>query len=242
MQSELSRPWTIRISDCDAEGRLRPSALLVEMQELGEAHAAMLGLARQDLIAHGICWVLYRQQVRLLAPLTFGDALTALTFPAPVEGPLFPRHFVFSRADGTPAIEAVTAWVLMDVRTRRPLRPSALPVPMPENRERPAPLKVPGMLPIEGAQTAMRRAVRYSDVDVNRHINNTRYIDWVCDALPYEAVTARAIAGFQINYSSEARPGEDIDIALKEEEKGVLARGIRLSDGRTVFDSRIEWA
>ncbi|MDR0897605.1 MAG: hypothetical protein LBN04_07085 [Oscillospiraceae bacterium] len=242
MLSELSRPWTIRISDCDAEGRLRPSALLVEMQELGEAHSSLLGLARQQLIAHDICWVLYRQQVRLRAPLTFGETLTALTFPSPVEGPLFPRHFVFARPDGTPAIEAVTAWVLMNVRTRRPLRPSALPVPMPENRERIAALKTPGMLATEGAKPALRRAVRYSDVDVNRHMNNTRYIDWVLDALPYEAVTARGISGFQINYISEARPGEELDIALKEEGQGVLAQGIRLSDGRTVFDARVDWA
>lgn len=173
---------TVEISDCDATGRWKPSAMLIRMQEAAECHAAELGFPRQRLLEAGMCWVIYRQRMTLRRVPEFGEALRLCTWPAPVEGVLFPRHYRFETPAGAPLAEATSSWVLIDIHTRRPLRPTALPGSIPTDPEAERPL--PGMLRLPADVQALEtRRVRWSELDVNGHMNNARYADWLCDAL-----------------------------------------------------------
>ncbi len=238
MSEEFQAAREISISDCDARGRIRPSSLLVLMQEIGETHAATLGLSRTRLVQNGMCWVLYRQRTVMARLPHFHEKIRATTWPAPVEGPLFPRCFLFEAEDGRPLGSAVAAWVLMDIQTRRPLRPSALVGDLPPSL-RPSPLPIPAMLRVTGGESLGSRKVCYSDVDVNGHMNNTRYIDWVCDALNYGALEEKGLAEWQVNYLAEARPGEKIALSSLEDGEATLFSGKREADGRAIFEARV---
>lgn len=236
MPAELTTTLTVRISDCDASGRWRPSAILVDMQEAAETHATSFGLSRTKLMDSGVVWILYRQQLVMHRYPTFGETIRMTTWPAAIEGPIFPRYFLLEDEEGKPVVEAATSWILMNIHTRRPMRPSALPEKVPANSERVAPLPLPGMLRVSDAQPLTERVVCYSDLDVNGHMNNTRYIDWVCDALDLDTLVRRGLLGFQINYISEGRPGETLALSARVEGDTTefLGKG---ADGRTVFEA-----
>lgn len=235
--NEMTFDMTVRISDCDASGRYRPSVLLTNLQELGEIQAAGFGLSRADLIAHGMCWVLYRQRVVMERYPTYGETFRMTTWPGEIAGPSFQRHYVMERPDGAPVGSATTSWVLINIETRRPLRPSALPVDFPGNGERTPPLPPPSMLRVDGAKPIATRAVTYSDLDINGHMNNTRYIDWICDTLDLDKLLEHGLADFQINYIAEARPGDVLSLDAATDGGGILTVG-RRGDGRTVFEAR----
>lgn len=237
MSSEYIKEYTISISDCDASGRLRASALLVSTQELAEIHAVTFGLSRRHLLEQGVCWVLYRQHIVMHSHPTFGDNVRLITWPGAIEGPVFPRNYVLETMDGTRIGEIATSWILMDIHTRRPMRPSALPGTVPPNTEREAPLPLPGMLRISDATPVMERTVRYSDLDVNGHMNNTKYIDWICDVLDIATLNQRGLASFQINYISEARPDDTLILATLEDGEKTYVQGKRAADNRPVFDA-----
>lgn len=241
MSVELSRDYVVSISDCDASGRLRPSAILVAMQELAEVHAASFGLSRAHLIENGVVWVLYRQAAIMRAYPTWGEKVRLITWPGAIEGPIFPRHYRFEREDGTCLGEMVTSWILINVNTRRPMRPSALPGNVPANTEREAPFALPGMLRVLDAEPIMERTVCYSDLDVNGHMNNTRYLDWMCDAVDFERLHKSGLGSWQINYTSEAKPGEALVLLAKEEDGKTLIAGKRAADGRPVFESSLAY-
>lgn len=238
MNARYTLKTIVSISDCDPSGRPRPSSILIQMQELGEVHAASYGLSRQHLGENGMCWVLYRQRIVMDAYPTFGDEIAISTWPGTVEGPVFPRHFLFERPNGERIGRAVTAWVLMNIETRRPLRPTALPGEVPIHTGRETPLPLPGMLRLPASEPLGTRTVHYSDLDVNGHMNNTRYIDWVCDLLDYPTLSRRGLGEWQINYTAEALPGDTLALYQAEDEGGILVQGKRPSDGRTVFDAR----
>ena len=47
--------------------------------------------------------------------------------------------------------------------------------------------------------------MRYSDTDINGHVNNTRYADFVCDALELENLSQdRFLSQMQIGYLPSA--------------------------------------
>lgn len=227
---------TVEISDCDATGRWKPSAMLIRMQEAAECHAAELGFPRQRLLEAGMCWVIYRQRMTLRRVPEFGEALRLCTWPAPVEGVLFPRHYRFETPAGAPLAEATSSWVLIDIHTRRPLRPTALPGSIPTDPEAERPL--PGMLRLPADVQALEtRRVRWSELDVNGHMNNARYADWLCDALDARRLRTRGLSAWQINYVSEALTDEEIALTAADLGDRFLLGGARAQDGRSVFQA-----
>jgi acyl-ACP thioesterase len=75
------------------------------------------------------------------------------------------------------------------------------------------------------------KTVRYSDIDTNRHLNNTHYCDLYCDHLPMEG---KRVAALSVAFLKEAPLGETVTVLRTEapDENGVYYfRTVRCSDG-----------
>ena len=66
----------------------------------------------------------------------------------------------------------------------------------------------------ESLTCAHVHTVRYSDVDPNRHVNNTKYMEWAMDCLPWEVLTQSELRECQMNYNHEALPQDKIELYL----------------------------
>lgn len=219
--------------------RWRPAIAQAKLLEIGEENAVSFNLAYQEMMKRNMCWVLYRQHLRYHHIVRALDAIKVTTWPGVVEGPIIPRFFILEKEDGTRVGEAVTSWVLINVETRRPLRPSVLEGELPENQGLTPPMPLPSTLRIENAQCVEERTVRYSDVDINGHMNNAKYLDWVCDMLPMAKIRAQGICEWQVNYISEALPGERLALSLLEGPAHAFVQGKKQSDGRVAFEAKI---
>lgn len=237
MKPEFQMDVRVNDNECDPYGRWRPSAILNKTQAVADVHSEKMGYARDNLLKNDMCWVLYRLSVRMHAYPSGTDIVRVTTWPAPIAGPVFPRYFTMESPDGSKIGEIVAGYILMSVSTRRPLRPSALDTAI-ETNDRPAPMPLPSALHLDGAQQIGSRPVRYSDLDLNGHMNNTRYIDWVCDAVGTDALRP-GLAGWQVNYISEARPDELLTLRAKTEGSTTLIIGKRAENGKTVFESSV---
>ena len=86
---------------------------------------------------------------------------------------------------------------------------------------------------------AERRMMHYSDTDINAHVNNTRYADFACDAIRVDLLPDGGfVAGMQLGYHAECRPGEIIDLLVARGEKSCFVHGID-ETGKSRFDVQI---
>jgi hypothetical protein len=69
-----------------------------------------------------------------------------------------------------------------------------------------------GLEPGAGLKAAGERTARYSDIDYNGHVNNTRYIQWIQDITDPDVLTNATQLRLDINYLHEVRPGETIGL------------------------------
>ena len=77
----------------------------------------------------------------------------------------------------------------------------------------------------------------FSDIDVNGHVNNAKYANYVINALnPGPEGTVKT---FQLDYRYEVLPGKPLDIYTLVEDGRVLSKGVR-EDGKTAFSCVIE--
>ena len=87
--------------------------------------------------------------------------------------------------------------------------------------------------------------VRNSDLDVNGHVNNTRYAQWILDSIPLEAHAAYRLDEYEINFLAETNVGDTVVIERGEVEPSPTSptrwqfQGRRMPDDKTVFVARL---
>ena len=201
--------------DCDLGCLWRPSAILTAMQETAGMHSHILGCGRETLVQKGVVWVLTRCEVQMEKEARMGSRLSIETFPMPLRRWFFPRYFVFRDEEGAQVGAAGTLWVLFDLEKRCMVAPGDVAGAIPDNSDLTPPLGVPGPVPrLTGETAASARTPVYSELDVNGHVNNARYADWLCDALGLETMREYRVKTMRLSYAAEIRPGQSMELRL----------------------------
>ena len=167
--------------DCDLGGLWRPSAILTAMQEAAGMHSHILGCGRETLVKQGIVWVLTRCEVRMDREARMGETVSIETFPCRCAAG-FSRAIYLPRRGGRSAGRGGHA--VGAVRSGKALHggPGRGGQAIPDNSDLTPPLGVPGPVPrLTGEAVRSARTPVYSELDVNGHVNNARYADWLCD-------------------------------------------------------------
>ena len=241
MEESIKRTYALTASDIDCHRRLRLSNLLSYLQNIATDHAEILGLGGDRMMRdYGAFWMMVRSHLSLRRPITYEDeAVMIHTWHRGVTK----SATVFRDFDiyvGEELVgEAVASWVIVDVEARRILKPGTLPALLTTVRPEvvkdivPAKISMPHEL-----DEVFRRVVRYSDTDINGHMNNTRYADIACDALAYERFADRFVSEMQINYLQESFPGDELGVLSATTEEVCFVRGVG-SSGESRFEVRM---
>lgn len=215
--------FLLRTCDCDFTGFWRPSAILTAMQEAAGAHSHFLGCGRDDLIKNDIVWVVNRAEVRMKRYPKVMETVTVETFPAALRRWFFPRYYVFRDAQGEEIGCAGTLWALLNLTERRMAPPGDVALTIPDNSDLRPPMGLPaGVDLVAGEEQVTRRMPAYFDLDVNQHVNNTRYVDWACDALGVDLMRDCCLQNLRVSYAAEVRA--DQEIALHVTRDGMRCR------------------
>jgi medium-chain acyl-[acyl-carrier-protein] hydrolase len=224
----------------DAFGTLALPALAGYLQEIAGQHATALGCGIEVLQARGLTWVLARQRVEVPTPVRLGDELEIETWPSGVERLLVSREFTVRRG-GEQVARATTAWLVLDVAARRPVRPDAVLDPSLRPRLTSlAPLALRLAAPAPSA-AERRFDVRYADIDLNRHVNNTSYVAWALECISPERWASSRPCAVEGHFLAEGRLGDAV-VARVSGDGDVLAQAIvREGDGKELARLETRW-
>ncbi len=205
----------LRSSDVDMHRRLRTSVLFSLMQEAAIAHTEQLGMGRDKTLDKGLLWVVTLQTARIARMPEYDEEIVLRSWPGKTMHVLFPRYCAFDTADGEPLIRASALWTLVDEQTRRFVFPEKHGIVIEgavTGDEIPIP-SAPRALPCTEERDF---TVPYSYVDLNGHMNNTRYFDLAEDCLPAPA-EGRRLTAIQTEFVREARFGERFPLRWGQE-------------------------
>ncbi len=235
MLKSYEETFTLPMRDCDLNGRWRPSAILASMQDSAGAHSKLLGCGREELLEKNTVWVLSRCELRMERYPAWNETITIQTFPMPTRMYFFPRYFVFTDGDGEVIGRAGTLWLLLDLRTRHMLPPGDVARLIPDNRDLTVPMNLPATVgQLQGQEQVWEYTPVYTDLDVNGHVNNTRYADWLCNHLGIDRMTAYEPESIVLNYNQEIRANDRVVLRriLRDQEY----RFIGYIDEKTAFE------
>ena len=213
--------------DVDLFNQCRPSARLGILQEAATQAALALGASGPEVLAKYNClWMVTRSWVELDAPLRWNDLVDVKTWHRGASGASSYRDFDLFR-DGKAVGQGSTLWVMVDADSRKLFRMKELAeFQGTDGGELCKSVKLHRIPMPEEFDNRVRRDLRYSDTDINGHVNNIHYADFACDSLHLEELgRGKFVRSLQIGYVNECRAGETIwvDTAARGDE--LLARG-----------------
>jgi len=215
----------------DHQKQLSLVGLLNLLQDAAWIHAKNRGWGFEDLIQKGTIWVLARQKLVMREWPKWEDKVTLHTWGRGAGSVMAQREFeifVGERKIG----EATTTWLVLDYQTRKPQKLDRVSFNLMCRAE--------GNLAITAARLPIRNdlspkasfEVRNSDLDVNGHVNNTRYAQWLTDTLSAEDLARYAIAEYDVNFLSETSLGDTIEIESEDGTTGTDGCLTRQYQGR----------
>lgn len=223
----------------DRHGLLKPTAFMDMAQEVAHWAAETLGFGYDSLHIHHTAWVLARMHVRFLRPVRWRDHVSIHTWHKGSNGLFYLRDFLLQDADGETAIAATSSWVVIDERTRKLVRPEELQhlLQVEQTDHAIAEPAAKLILPKE-METAGEHTVTSSEIDINGHTNNARYMAWAIDCLPPDEAV-RPVKAFCINFNKETIEGNLVQLHRLRTSDGWYVEG-RL-DGKSCFAVQLEY-
>ena len=245
MQTIWQEDMFVKSYDVDFKNRLKINQLFNYMQEAAGNHAEHLGWGYRDIVKNHLIWVLSRVKVKMEEYPPWGSTIRVETWPKDTYRLFATRDFIFSDAGGRRIGAATTVWVLLDVNTMRPQRVQNVQASYPENTDRHGLDERLEKLPCDGALLkTFERTVSYNDIDINHHVNNARYVDWLLECLPAGTLSEKHIGALQLNYLSEAKADEDVLIRMSADsvQSSYHFEGLNKVSGSGIFQAKLELA
>ena len=227
----------LRSKDVDMFRRLRTSELFRLLQEASIRHTEQLGMGRGKTLDKGILWVLLMQRAEIVRMPEYDERVVLKSWPGKTMHLLFPRYYALETADGEPLLKASALWSLVDEKTRKVVFPEKYGVVI-EGAATGEEIAMPGAVTKSECSCERDFTVPYSFVDLNGHMNNTRYFDLAEDSVG-AAAAGKLLRGIAVEYQNEARLGETLRLRWSGEGKSVYLCG---ETDRPVFRMRLEYA
>lgn len=231
--------------ETDASGRLSTPGLFNYLQDAASAHATVLGFGRDELEKKNMFWVLSRIMVQMDTIPGWEEEIVIKTWPRGAGGIFALRDFIVYGKNGNKYGAATSCWLMVDRESRRPLRTGRmmekLEGRLSENKalDR-APRKLPEMKDISYRSPLF--TVKYSDLDINMHVNNVHYIRWALDSYPLEYRLHNVFESAEINYLHESLPGDEIRVLAAQQEENIFDHSLtRENDHRELCRLRVRW-
>lgn len=223
--------WTVRSYECAPDGKVTFANICNYLQEAASINAEHLGFSKSNFDDEklNVTWVMTRMRVRLTRRANWNETVRIFTFPRPARRIVAWRDFIIYDGEDKEIGRASTEWMMIDMSTRRPV---AIPAFVSERANLTREPVFTEALGFKLAGDVFPEEHGYeitaapSDIDLNGHVNNVRYITWIFDAIgsQFDALD------FEIVFKGEALLGTKVRVDTIKEGDTIFARIKSTSD------------
>ena len=206
----------VRFGAVDRSDKLTLHTIFELFQEAAISHAENLGVGREDMARTKQGWILSRITVLVDRRPNYCETITVRSWPRGWEKLFAIRDYQIKDKDDKAVVSARSAWLIVDIEKRRPLRPQAVMDDLPLNEGLEAlsadAAPVTGLAERDNLIKVAEKKALYTDLDYNGHVNNCSYVKWIEDTLDKSILENAGKMRLDINYLSEILSGEEIEI------------------------------
>ncbi len=201
--------YRMRTNDFTCYDHLSPTSILDTCQDIAGTHAALLQMGFDDMYKRGYYWVVFREKITILGTVKQGSSIKAITWPEVKKGVSFVRNYKLVDEEGSVIAVGSSVWCLINTTTRRLERARDVNYDGEIHEE----IIYPEIKKLEDHNLPVSQInyqVKFTDLDHNKHMNNSKYMDVFLDILDLKA--SEIITDVQLDFIHEAKEKDIINI------------------------------
>ncbi|CAL1377887.1 unnamed protein product [Linum trigynum] len=242
--------------------KLTMGALMKHFQDTALSHTSCMGIVEEGFAwtpymrSNNLCWVVTFTHVVVNRYPSWGEVfqLDNWLYESGKNG-MGNDWLLRDGKTGEVLVRATNCFVMMNKNTRRLSRfvqevrdefaPHLLPVSdsiAPRDKRKIERVTMESADNIRAGLTPV-----WNDLDINYHVSNVKYIDWIIEGAPRSILESRELCGMTLEYKKECRIDDEIQslskiVAGKLEDDCVeLEHSLRMGDGSEIMRARTSW-
>jgi acyl-ACP thioesterase len=232
--------FTMDSNLADFRGRITIPVVGAYFLHAAAVHAAARGFGYGDMQQRDVAWVLSRMAIEMKSYPELSEEITLYTWIEGAAGLFTQRCFELLSSRGETLCYARSIWAAIHLETRRPT-PLDVEAINAYQLDRSCPIEKPAKIPpVEHLVAGEPYRVRYSDLDINGHLNSMRYIEHLLDMFDIELFTQKQITRFEIAYMAEGKYGMELTLHGRESLNGRYDMAI-CHEGKAICRAAATW-
>lgn len=201
-------------------------------------HAAERGFGIATLNENHYTWVLSRLAIELEDMPRAYQKFSIQTWVENVYRLFTDRNFAILNEEGNPVGYARSVWAMISMESRKPIDLLTLHGGAITDYicDKECPIARPGRIKVDESEPVCEYQARYSDIDINGHVNSIKYIEHILDLFPMEMFREKSVRRFEMAYVAESYYGDlltfyrewkaenEYDIEVKKNNAEVVVR------------------
>ncbi len=228
---------------CDFKGKAMLPVIGNFILQAATIHAQQRGFGYEAIRKDKAAWVLSRLSIEMYDYPGYDEDLTVETWIEDITKYFTQRCFRFIDQAGKTIGYARSIWAAIDMTTRLAID---LPAWRPDLAEyvdntRECPVEKPAKIPgVDGQEATIGYSVRYSDMDINRHMNSIKYMEHTINVFDLELFRQKRIHRFEMVYLMEGMFGDKLKLYKVETNPDEFLIDTK-HEGESICRSRILW-
>lgn len=226
----------------DFAGRLTMGVLGNHLLNCAGFHAADRGFGIAVLNENHYTWVLSRLAVEMTDMPRAYEKFSIETWVENVYRLFTDRNFAVLNAEDKPIGYARSVWAMISMETRKPADLFLLhgdEITSYICADKPCPIAKAGRVKVGDAQQVAEYHTRYSDIDLNGHVNSIKYIEHILDLFPLEMYREKTLHRFEVAYAAESHYGDVLGFYREQKSENEYDIEVRKNGTETAIRSKV---
>lgn len=241
MENIYRKEFILDANDVDFESKLSIPALMRHFQALAAEHAQIMGMDYFTLRAKSNAfWVITKVKVRIYSYPRWGEKAVLQTWPLKPSIIKCNRDFELLDPKGGVMVQGMSEWCILDMESRRPrkVETTCYPLEMEHLQRRALPDDF-RRFNAKASEFVYERVILSTDIDLNRHTNNTVYSNLFFDAFSTSELERMEIRTYELHFCNESKEKDVLEIYRSDEDGKTTVFGT--SGGKTIFQAAMEY-
>lgn len=205
-------------------GDMRLSSLVDAMILTSEKQLHQSDSDSSEMVKRGLGWVVVQYHMDVTSMPHLGQKLNVRTRATSYNKYFFYRDFWIDDLEGNNMVKLESAFVIIDVNERKMVSASDKLTDMFGAKEITKIKHFPRIKVPDGFDIKKKQQIGYYNIDVNRHVNNSYYFDWMVDSLGIDFVEKHRVKTMDIKYEKELNINSHPEVFAKISDDGLVTK------------------
>ena len=191
----------------DMNGHIKlPSLILLSLQVSG-SQSAQLGVSDKEILEkYNLVWIITEYDIDVIRLPRFAEEMTIETEALSYNRLFCYRRFTIYDESGQAIIQMLATFALMDRDSRKVHSVDPEMVAPYQSEFSKKIIRGPKYTDLDNP-TSKDYHVRFYDLDMNGHVNNSKYLDWIFEVMGADFLMGHIPQKINLKYVKEVRPG-----------------------------------